>query len=136
MSSWLFEVTREGAENRLYASEKKRRIYLEQTPVAVIECDDNERIIGWNPAAEKIFGYSAAEMMGMKPFQFLVPEPLQQAVSDMWHRMLSADEAIDRTTIQNYTKSGSVVFCDWYSTALTGDYGQIIGYHLYGDGCH
>lgn len=125
--SWLFEVTRENAEKRLYTSEQKRRLHLEQTPVAVIECDDEERITGWNPAAEKLFGYSASEVMGLVPFQFLVPQQLQDAVSERWRRVLNSAENIDLTTIQNYTRRGEIVFCDWYSTALRSDDGQIIG---------
>lgn len=34
------------------------------------------RIVMWNPAAERIFGYTAAEAMGM-PIEALVPEPLR-----------------------------------------------------------
>lgn len=124
---WLLEATRESAEKSLYTSELLRRLHLEQTPVAVIECDDNERIIGWNPAAEKLFGFSASEVAGLEPFQFLVPQQLRDAVTERWRRALDSDEHIDLTTIQNRTSKGKIIFCDWYSTALKSDDGQIIG---------
>ncbi|HZW25951.1 MAG TPA: PAS domain S-box protein [Gallionella sp.] len=43
-----------------------------QDAIALIDNDGNVRF--WNPAAEKLFGYTAAEMMGKNLHQLIVPE--------------------------------------------------------------
>jgi PAS domain S-box-containing protein len=42
---------------------------LMTTPAAIFSVDQNQRIISWNPAAEQITGYSAAQVLG-KPCLF------------------------------------------------------------------
>jgi len=49
------------------------------THEAVVAADlDSERIVLWNPSAERIFGYTAAEALGM-PLDVLVPDALREA---------------------------------------------------------
>jgi PAS domain-containing protein len=40
-------------------------------------------IVLWNAAAEKLFGYSAAEAIG-KPIEILMPEPIGQYIAAAW----------------------------------------------------
>ena len=46
---------------RLFAEIGRQKEYFESlvgiSPVAVIEMDAEERVTGWNPAAEELFGY-------------------------------------------------------------------------------
>jgi PAS domain S-box-containing protein len=37
---------------------------INDIPEAVIAIDDQHRVIGWNAAAERIYGWSAEEVMG------------------------------------------------------------------------
>jgi|GEM_PF-2050211 len=45
---------------------------------AIIIIDATGRVIYWNPAAERIFGYSCSEMMGQDVHEVLVPEELRE----------------------------------------------------------
>jgi PAS domain S-box-containing protein len=60
---------------RLFAEIARQKQYFESlvgiSPVAVIEMDAGERVTGWNPAAEQLFGYSPEEAIG-RPIDYLV----------------------------------------------------------------
>ncbi|MGZ8795144.1 MAG: PAS domain S-box protein [Gaiellaceae bacterium] len=57
-------------------AEARRRLaelesLVENTPVAVVVMDSDERVTDWNPAAAELFGYSAEEVLG-RPIDDLV----------------------------------------------------------------
>lgn len=68
--------TRE-AEDALRDSEEKFRAIIESAGTATISIDSQGRVLFWNQMAEKIFGYSAKEMMG-KSITLVVPERLRE----------------------------------------------------------
>ncbi|WIM12538.1 PAS domain S-box protein [Enhydrobacter sp.] len=53
------------------------RTFVNETPDAIIYADAQGRVGFWNKGAERIFGFSEAEMTG-KPLDCIVPEPLRQ----------------------------------------------------------
>ncbi len=55
---------RQSAEEALLKSEKHRSSILQTAADAVITINSEGNILVWNNAAEKIFGYSSAEMLG------------------------------------------------------------------------
>lgn len=60
------------AEALLEKNEKFRAI-TDTTSDAIVMMDEDGKITFWNPAAEKIFGYSAAEALGKELHTFLAP---------------------------------------------------------------
>jgi PAS domain S-box-containing protein len=52
------------------------RVLAESAPDAIITIDEHSRVLSVNPAAERIFGYPAAEIVG-RPLAMLVPERLR-----------------------------------------------------------
>jgi len=48
---------------------------VQQSALAILALDPERRVILWNPAAEKIFGYAAAEIIG-QPYPLVPPEEL------------------------------------------------------------
>lgn len=61
-------------ENALQESEKKFRTISISAVDAIIMIDNEGAVSYWNPAAEKIFGYSEKEMMGVNVHSILAPE--------------------------------------------------------------
>jgi len=59
-------------ERRLASSEARLAAIFESAKDGIISIDEDRRIILFNPAAEKIFGYSAAEAIG-KPLERFIP---------------------------------------------------------------
>ena len=69
------------ANARLYQESQRERNFLESiirtSPVAVVIMDLDEAILVWNPAAEKLFGWSAAEALGNRLLDLLIPIDLE-----------------------------------------------------------
>ena len=72
-------VARRHAEEAVGASESRLRAMLEAALDAVVTMDHQGRIIGWNHAAETIFGYRANEVIGTEMADTIVPLSLREA---------------------------------------------------------
>jgi PAS domain S-box-containing protein len=73
-----FVASRRAAEE-LRARESRLAAMLEAALDAVVTMDAGGRVIGWNHAAEAIFGYSAAEAGGREMAELIVPAHLREA---------------------------------------------------------
>ncbi|HTJ77778.1 MAG TPA: PAS domain S-box protein [Rariglobus sp.] len=117
---------RVGAEEALRKSERRLALHVRQTPLAVIEWDLDFCVTAWNPAAEHIFGYTAAEAIGRNALGLIVPDEARTAVMEVWGDIL-AHRGGTRSTNRNFTKAGKSILCEWYNTPLVDDNGQVIG---------
>ncbi|MBI5186849.1 MAG: response regulator [Nitrospinae bacterium] len=61
-------------ERRLHESEERFRIIASTANDAIIMADENGKASYWNPAAERIFGFSAAEIIGRELSGFIIPD--------------------------------------------------------------
>jgi len=66
-------VERIRAEEAMRASQARFSGILEISPAGVISTDEDQRITLFNQSAEKVFGYTAAEVLG-QPLDILIPE--------------------------------------------------------------
>ena len=74
----LEDITeREAAEQALREAEARIRAVVDHVVDGIITVDEHGMIESFNPAAEKIFGYRASEVLG-KNVNFLMPEPYSQ----------------------------------------------------------
>jgi PAS domain S-box-containing protein len=69
---------RQQGERALRESDARKRAILESALDAVISMDHNGRIIEFNPAAERMFGYSRSEVMGKVMADLIIPPSLRQ----------------------------------------------------------
>lgn len=67
----IFEVTQEHRQ-KLLESQQRMSAVLETAQDAIVSADSKGNIIGWNKAAEAIFGYKESEVMG-KPLTVIMP---------------------------------------------------------------
>ena len=102
------------------------RSHLEYTPLAVIETDAAFRIQEWNPAAERIFGYSRAEMLGQDP-RLLVPEAGQASLTRRRQAFVENRGEGFRLPVESLARSGDLRLCDWTITPLRDDTGGFAG---------
>jgi two-component system, cell cycle sensor histidine kinase and response regulator CckA len=112
-------------EEEIRQSQQKLRIHIEHTPLAVVEWDLDFRVSAWNPSAERIFGYSPEEAIGQHAGFIIVPK-FRELISQVWRDLL-AQTGGTRSTNDNLTKSGRIISCEWYNTALIDDSGRVLG---------
>jgi PAS domain S-box-containing protein len=78
-------------EDTLQESEERYRSVVQAASDAIISTDINGNIIFWNDAAERIYGYSAEEVMG-KLFTFVMPEGLRDYMKNMFRQVASTGQ--------------------------------------------
>ncbi|MBE9225115.1 EAL domain-containing protein [Phormidium sp. LEGE 05292] len=103
------------------------QLQIERMPIGCILKDENFRIIDWNPTAEKIFGYTKQEALGKYPEQ-LINFPGARPVIQQIRQQLEAGKMIDHNLMENITKDGRVIICEWHNTPLKDAKNQIINY--------
>jgi two-component system cell cycle sensor histidine kinase/response regulator CckA len=119
---------RKRAEEEIRQSQKKLQIHLDHTPLAVVEWDVNFRVATWNPAAERIFGYTREEALGQHG-HFIVPAEVHERVDHLWQDLISGrvTSRFGFSRNDNVTKNGRTISCEWYNTPLVDDAGRVLG---------
>jgi PAS domain S-box-containing protein len=87
-------VVRRQAEAEVRMSESRLRAMLASALDAVVSMDHRGRVIGWNHAAETIFGYRADEAVGRDMADLIVPPALRGAHRRGLARFLATEEGI------------------------------------------
>jgi len=72
-------VARRRAEDAVRESESRLRAMLEAALDAVVTMDAEGRVVGWNHAAQTIFGYAPVETLGREMAELIVPPDLRDA---------------------------------------------------------
>jgi PAS domain S-box-containing protein len=113
-------------EKSLRESEHKLATHLQNTPIGVLSWDLDFKVIGWNPAAENIFGFSKTEAIGRHATELILPEEMRELVDGIFRDLIS-EKGGTRSTNENITKNGKRIICDWYNTTLKDSVGNVIG---------
>ena len=113
------------SEERLRDSLARLQLVLERMPIGCIINDAEFRVSYWNPAAERIFGFSAAEVLGNAPERFLVPHSSLPNIEAL-HTAIRAGEQRSGTA-PTLTKTGRVITCEWQHTPLFDSTGAFVG---------
>jgi PAS domain S-box-containing protein len=115
----------EADRDRLYA---QLRGHVERLPLGYLAFDADGRVVDWNSSAERIFGYSREEAIGMQPpYERLVPAsgwPQGRAVI----ARLRAGDMTAHSINANRTKDGRTITCKWYNTPLIDGDGTFLGF--------
>jgi PAS domain S-box-containing protein len=113
------------AERALRASRERIALFLRQAPVAIVEWDLDFRVTDWNPAAERIFGYSRDEALGKYAADLIVPRHVQAEVSQVWQSLVQKKGGT-RNVNENVRKDGETITCSWYNTPVVNARGEVI----------
>jgi PAS domain S-box-containing protein len=115
-----------GGRQDLRRNENLLQLQIDRMPIASIVWDPQFRVTSWNPAAEKIFGFTAAEMHGKRPHGLILPENVSPQIDQLWSRLLNGDDTAHSVN-ENLTKDGRAILCEWSNTPLLAPDGSPIG---------
>lgn len=115
---------RRRAEEALFRSEERLSLHVQQTSMGIIEWTKDFTVAAWNPAAERIFGYSEQEALGMKGL-VLVPEAVRPLVNEVWAKLLEGRSTVTSVN-ENVRRDGRMIVCDWHNTPLVDSSGMVI----------
>jgi PAS domain S-box-containing protein len=88
-SIYVDSTERKQREVALRASEERLRATIDASPVAIVEMTFDDVVLAWNAAAERIFGWSAAEVVGQKlP---IVPPELEEVGRSLNERVRAGE---------------------------------------------
>ncbi|MFL6579127.1 MAG: PAS domain S-box protein, partial [Burkholderiales bacterium] len=83
---------RKQAESELRQAEERMRSVVNHVVDGIISIDERGQVTTFNPAAEKIFGYRAEEVIG-KNVKMLMPEPYRQGHDGYIHNYTTTGQA-------------------------------------------
>ncbi len=101
-------------------------IHIERMPLAYVLTGPDVRFLAWNPAAEKTFGFTEAEVLGKHPFDVIV-SPLSRAAAGNNIERLQAGDMDAHGEYKNITKDGRTITCEWFNTPIVGEQGEFLG---------
>ena len=123
-------ILREMASSRgrlaiaLTASQRLAAI-VESSEDAIVSKDLNGVVTSWNPGAERIFGYTAEEMLGQS-IRRIIPEDLQSD-EDRFLAAIGRGERIENFETYRQTKSGKRIEVSLTLSPVRDDLGRIVG---------
>ena len=121
---------------RLFQEIQRQKQYadtlLETSPVAIVTMDLHGTVIGWNPGAERLFGYPTAEAMG-RAMEDLISTPelreevranIRNTLAGEWIRAIAQRARKDGTTVDVEISSLPVIV-DGAKVGMIGIYHDI-----------
>ena len=122
-----FDITsNKAAELFLEQAEQRARTIVDTAGCVIICLDANLCILEWNHAAEKIYGWTEAEVRGKNYVEWFLPEEVRDRVTEEIQRVLAGGEG------ENYenpviTRDGSERLLLWNSRSLVNSEGKTWG---------
>jgi PAS domain S-box-containing protein len=120
------KIARDISDRKL-AEVASRRLaaVIESSDDAIITKNLDSIITSWNPAAERMFGYTEAEALG-KSIRMLIPQELQDE-EDTVLAKIRAGEMVDHYETTRRRKDGTQVSISLTVSPIRNDAGQVVG---------
>jgi PAS domain S-box-containing protein len=112
-------------EDQLHQLTRRFEQVLEISPTAIVFTDLGNRIASWNPAAERLFGYTAGEAAGRDLDDLVARTDTLHAEAVRFRQRVAASEHV-RTISRRTRKDGSLVDVELQAAPLVVD-GEPIG---------
>ena len=118
------------AELRAQLSESKQQeerlqALIDSSPLALVEFGPDTRIRLWNPAAERIFGWSREEILGRDGLP-LAPPSKRAEGEELFDRVLAGESLNDYETVRQ-RKDGTLVDVSIAAAPITDESGPVLG---------
>lgn len=117
---------RKRLENALRDSQYRMSIHIKRTPLAIIEWDYDYCVTAWNPAAEKMFGHMASDVLGKHISELMLRVEKPHHMDNYWRKNLK-DSSSHESEHQIRTTDGRLVWTRWINTQLENEVGGVFG---------
>lgn len=104
--------------------EKRLKLFFEQSPLGVVEWDENFNCVRLNNAAEQILGYDEDTLVG-RSWEDIVPESDQEVVGQIVSDLL-ANAGGYRSVNKNIRENAELIVCEWHNRVVTDDSGDVV----------
>ncbi len=123
----VMDITeRKRAEDELRRTSERLQLQFDRMPIGCILWDAEFRVVSWNPAAERIFGFAFEEVRGTQPYDRIIPREVKPQIDGIWGRLLQGDDTAHSVN-ENLTRDGRTILCQWTNTPLREPDGRILG---------
>jgi len=112
------------SKRALEESQKRLSLFIEQSPLGVIEWDEDCHVVHLNDAAEDILGYDEADLAG-RSWKAIVPEDASEQVAEVIDDLLS-DAGGYHHVNENVTADGETVVCEWHNRVVTDEADEVV----------
>ncbi|WP_158968119.1 EAL domain-containing protein [Paraglaciecola sp. L3A3] len=114
------------SQESLQESKRKLLEHIENTPLGCITWDKDFTCTNWNKSAERIFGYTPEEALGLHGSNLVMGSELRGEIQSI-HQLLLNTTGSRKNTNENITKNENTIICEWHNTPIIDKDGSIIG---------
>ncbi|HZP06482.1 MAG TPA: PAS domain S-box protein [Terracidiphilus sp.] len=125
ITEWFGAATDVTARKEAEEAQRRLAVIVKCSDDAIISKDLNGIVTSWNPAAEKLFGYTAQEMIGL-PITAIIPPELQHDEQDIL-AAIGRGHTIDHFDTIRLTKSGERIQVSVTISPVRDENGNIVG---------
>jgi PAS domain S-box-containing protein len=117
---------RKEAVEHLREMSQRLTYHVDHSPLAVIEWGPDMRVTRWSGEAERIFGWTAEEVLGKRreDIRWVYDEDERQ-VAEVAENLRNGMNPRKFSANRNYRKDGTVAYCEWYNSALLDEAGRL-----------
>ena len=103
---------------------KRLSLFFDQSPLGVVEWNENLEFARVNGTAEEILGYSEAELLG-RSWETVVPESEREPISDIMTELLENQGGYHNVN-RNVRADGERIVCEWHNRVVTDEAGDTL----------
>jgi PAS domain S-box-containing protein len=112
------------SRRELASSRERLSLFIEQSPIGVVEWDEQFDFVRMNDAGTDILGYADRELRG-DSWERIVPPSDQDAVQAVVADLLE-NQGGYHSVNENVRKDGERVTCEWHNRVITDDDGDTV----------
>ena len=111
-------------EERFRQTSETLKAILDSSPLPIVVVDRHRRVLFWNRAAEQLFGYTAAEVMGQR--SPIVPPDQSSEGKALMPRVLAGASIVEQE-LPSHTKDGRPINVRAHFAPIADEGGRILG---------
>ncbi|MDS0299102.1 PAS domain S-box protein [Halogeometricum sp. S1BR25-6] len=117
-------VDQHRSRTALETSQKRLALFVEQSPLGVLEYDENFRIVAINGAAAEILGYTEDELRG-HTWEKIVADASYESVDAVTSALMKSEGGY-YSVDENVRKNGERIVCEWHNRVVTDEHGEMV----------